>query len=76
MKTIKMDAKIYDLVNETPEIRAVLVSMGMTPIANDMNLNTVGRVVNLDMALKHCNVSLEEANKQFNLIEIEVETNE
>ena len=76
MKTIKINEKIYTIVSEFPEVRDVLVSLGMTPIAEDRNLNTVGRVVSLKQALKQVSVDDQRAQEVFNEIGIEVDFNE
>lgn len=76
MKNIKVDEKIYTLVNKYPEIRAVLVNLGMSPIADDRNLNTVGRIVSLKQALQQVSVNNECAQIAMNKIGIEVDFNE
>lgn len=76
MKKIKASDKIYTIVNKYPEVRAVLVSLGMSPIAEDRNLNTVGRVVNFKQALKQVSVDNETAQVALNEIGIEVDFDE
>ena len=76
MKNIKASEKIYTIVNKYPEVRAVLVSLGMSPIAEDRNLNTVGRVVNFKQALKQVSVDNKTAQAAMNEIGIEVDFDE
>ena len=76
MKNIKASEKIYTIVNKYPEVRAILVSLGMSPIAEDRNLNTVGRVVNFKQALKQVSVDNETAQTAMNEIGIEVDFDE
>lgn len=76
MKMIKMNDKIYKIVNEHPEVRDVLVSLGMAPIADDRNLNTVGRLVSFKQALKQVSVNDKTAQEAMNKIGIEVDFNE
>lgn len=76
MKKINGNDKIYSIVKENPEIRDVLVSLGMTPIADDKNLNTIGRLVNLKQALKQVSVSKNKAQDAMKQVGIEVEFNE
>lgn len=76
MKKIKENEKIYTIISKFPEVRDVLVSLGMTPIADDRNLNTVGRIVSLKQALKQVSVDNGHAQEVFNEIGIEVDFNE
>lgn len=76
MKNINANEKIYTLISEYPEIRKVLVSLGMTPIADDRNLNTVGRIVSFKQALKQVSVDNERAQIAMNEIGIEVDFDE
>ena len=76
MKKIKVDEKIYTLVNNYPEIREVLIDMGMKPIADDKNLNTVGRIISLKQALKQVSMDKDRAQVAMNKIGIEVDFDE
>lgn len=76
MKKIKASDKIYTIVSKYPEMREVLVSLGMKPIASDVNLNTVGRMVSLKQALNQVSVDNDEAKNAIQAIGIEVDFNE
>lgn len=76
MKKIKGTQKIYTIIETEPKIRDVLVALGMSPIAKDTNLNTIGRIVDLNQAIKQVGVDEETVQKEFKKIGVEVDFNE
>lgn len=58
MKTISIDETIYSLVNNYPEIKDVLFSLGFTQLDNPVMFNSVAKVMTLRKALRVQNVSI------------------
>ena len=52
MKKIDGNRTVYDLIQEYPELKPILVEMGFTPLNNDKMLNTVGRMMPLNSGAK------------------------
>lgn len=52
MKTINGNKPVYDLIQEHPELREILIDLGFEPLANDMMLNTAGRMMHLNGGTK------------------------
>lgn len=48
MKTINLNKTVYQLIQEYPELKKILVQLGFTPLQNDKLLNTVGRMMPLN----------------------------
>lgn len=47
MKKINLNETVYQLIQEHPELKSILVQLGFTPLKNDKLLNTVGRMMPL-----------------------------
>lgn len=47
MKTIDINDTVYHLIQQYPELKAVLVQLGFTPLQNEKMLQTVGRMMPL-----------------------------
>lgn len=60
MKTIDGNQTVYDLVKEDPDLKEVLVDLGLTPLNNPAMLNTVGRMMTLNDGIKQIGLSKEE----------------
>ena len=52
-KRINGRASIFELVEEYPEIRDIMLSLGFSEIKKDAVLKSVGRVMNLELSLIH-----------------------
>lgn len=46
-KIINLNKTVYDLVQETPEVKDVLVSLGFSKITSPMALKVMGRVMTI-----------------------------
>lgn len=66
MKEFSLDDKIYDLVTQYPEIKAVLISLGFDQITNAKMLNTVARFMTLRKAARSKQINYETLTKAFN----------
>lgn len=73
MKIVDGKQTVYELVKEDPELKEVLVDLGLTPLNNPAMLNTVGRMMTLNDGIKQIGLSkeelikgLEKANYQLN----------
>ena len=73
MKVIDGNQTVYELVKDDPDLKDVLVDLGLTPLSNPAMLNTVGRMMTLNDGIKQIDLSreeliigLEKANYQLN----------
>lgn len=57
---IDINKTVYDLIQEHPELREILVNLGFTPLENDAMLNTAGRMMNLRGGIKRIKITEEE----------------
>lgn len=60
MKIIDGNRTVYDLIQEYPELKPVLVEIGFKPLSNDKMLNTVGRMMPLNSGAKQIKLSLDD----------------
>ena len=60
MKKIDGNQTVYELVKEDPDLKKVLVDLGLTPLNNPAMLNTVGRMMTLNDGIKQIDLSREE----------------
>lgn len=60
MKKIDGNRTVYDLIQEYPELKPILVELGFEPLNNDKMLNTVGRMMPLNKGAKQIKLSLED----------------
>ena len=63
MKKIDGNKTVYELVKEDPDLKAVLVDLGLTPLKNDAMLNTVGRMMTLKDGIKQIALTEEDLVK-------------
>ncbi len=57
MKKINGDQTVYELIQQHPALKEVLVELGFTPLNNERMLNTVGRVMTLNKGAKQIGLS-------------------
>jgi len=64
---IKIDGNrtVYDLIQEYPELKPILVDIGFKPLNNDKMLTTVGRMMPLKNGAKQINLPLEKLKEQL-----------
>lgn len=60
MKKIDGNRVVYDLIQENPELKQVLVDLGFKPLNNDRMLNTMGRMMSLINGAKQIRLSPED----------------
>ena len=58
MKTIDGNQTVYDLIQEYPELKSILVKIGFEPLNNNKMLNTVGRMMPLNKGAKQIKLSI------------------
>ncbi len=63
MKEIDGSQTVYQLVQEHPELKEVLVNLGFTPLKNDRMLNTLGRMMSLNDGIKQIGITREQLEK-------------
>lgn len=66
MTRIDLSKTVFQLIKENPELKAILVDMGFTPLADDKMLNTVGRMMPLDKGAKQVGISLDKLKDILN----------
>lgn len=60
MKVIDGNRTVYDLIQEYPELKPILVKIGFKPLNNDKMLNTVGRMMPLNSGAKQIKLSFKD----------------
>lgn len=65
MKEIDGQRVVYDLIQENPELKEILVNMGFKPLNNDKMLNTVGRMMSLNNGAKQINLTHDELAEEL-----------
>lgn len=60
MKQIDGKRTVYDIIQEYPELKPVLVEIGFKPLNDEKMLNTVGRMMPLNSGAKQIKLSHEE----------------
>lgn len=60
MKQIDGNQTVYDLIQENPDLKPVLVELGFTPLNNDKMLATMGRMMSLNNGIKQIGISKEQ----------------
>lgn len=65
MITISRQDSIYSIVEKNKKIQEVLVQLGFTPMAQAINLNSIGRVTSLETAIKHLGIPFDEIQNAF-----------
>ena len=59
MNTIDLNLPIAEIINQHPEVKEILVELGLKPLANPAMLNTVGKVTSLRTGSKMTKVPLD-----------------
>ena len=64
-KRINGRASIFELVEEYPEIRDIMLSLGFSEIKKDAVLKSVGRVMNLEKGSRMKGIPMEKIKESF-----------
>ena len=59
MNTIDLNLPVAEIINQHPEVKEILVELGLKPLANPAMLNTVGKVTSLRTGSKMTKVPLD-----------------
>ena len=59
MNTIDLNLPVAEIINQHPEVKEILVELGLKPLANPAMLNTVGKVTSLRTGSKMTKISLD-----------------
>lgn len=59
MKQIDIRKTVFQLIQEYPELKGILVNLGFTPLEDSKMLNTVGRMMPLNKGAKQVGISPE-----------------
>lgn len=65
IKKLYMNKNIYELCKEYPEIKDILVDLGLDAIKNPVMFNTVAKVMTIEKASKTKNIDMEKIIKKF-----------
>ena len=65
MKQIDLNKSVYDLVQEYPEIKSILQTLGFKEITNPMALEVMGKMMTIPKGAKVKNISLDDVIKAF-----------
>lgn len=60
MKKINLNETVYQLIQQYPELKNILVHMGFTPLQNDYLLNSVGRMMPLKKGAEQIGLDIPE----------------
>lgn len=60
MKKINLNETVYQLIQQYPELKNILVHIGFTPLQNDHLLNSVGRMMPLKKGAEQIGLDIPE----------------
>lgn len=60
MKIISVHEKVYNLIKQYPELRAILIDLGFEHMKDDAMLNTAGRIMTLSKAARRNKVTYQD----------------
>lgn len=63
MKEIDSNQTVYQLIQENPDLKAILVDLGFTPLNNERMLQSLGRMMSLKDGMKQVGISEEQLAK-------------
>lgn len=67
MKLISVNEKIFNLVQQDPEVLDVLLELGFHHMADPDMVSTVGKIMTISKAANRHKLSYEEVKQAFNL---------
>lgn len=59
MNTIDLNQPVFELVQNNPELKDILIDLGFKPLGNPAMLNTLGKVTSLKAGSKMIKIPLE-----------------
>ena len=65
MIEINISKKIYDIVNEYPDVKDIMTEIGFADIAKPGTLQSAGRIMTLEKGARIKNIPLEEIEETF-----------
>lgn len=65
MINIKINSKIYDIVNEYPEVLDIMAELGFRDITKPGMLQTAGRVMTIENGAKMKRINMERITAEF-----------
>lgn len=63
MKEIDSNQTVYQLIQENPDLKAILVDLGFAPLNNEKMLKSLGRMMSLKDGMKQVGIDEEELAK-------------
>lgn len=60
MKEIDSNQTVYQLIQENPDLKAILVDLGFTPLNNEKMLQSLGRMMSLKDGMKQVGIDEEQ----------------
>ena len=63
MKEIDSNQTVYQLIQENPDLKEILVDLGFTPLNNEKMLKSLGRMMSLKDGMKQVGIDEEELAK-------------
>lgn len=60
MKEIDSNQTVYQLIQENPDLKAILVDLGFTPLNNERMLQSLGRMMSLKDGMKQVGIDEEQ----------------
>lgn len=63
MKEIDSNQTVYQLIQENPDLKGILVDLGFTPLNNERMLQSLGRMMSLKDGMKQVGISEEQLAK-------------
>lgn len=65
MKVISLHDKVYDVIQQFPEARQIIVDLGFHHMQDDAMLNTAGRIMTLSKAARRHKLTYDDLNQAF-----------
>lgn len=60
MQAIDLNQPVYEIIKQHPELKQLLIDLGLTPLGNPAMLNTAGRITSLKKGAHLIGLPIEE----------------
>lgn len=70
---ININQTVYQIIAEHPDLKAHLIAMGFSPLANDKMLQTVGRMMPLKTGARQIDLPVAQLIEKLSALGYEVE---